>query len=116
MTNVSKPTILKLLVQLGEACTQYHEARVRGLGTKRVECDEIWQFWCAKAKNVPEAKRDTFGYGDVWTWTALDGDSKLIVSWLVGGRDGGTAFTFMHDVASRLRHRVQLTTDGHRVT
>lgn len=81
----------------------------------RIECDEIWQFCYAKAKNVPEDKRGTFGYGDVWTWTALDADSKLIVSWLVGGRDGGTAYAFMTDVAGRLRNRVQLTTDGHKV-
>ncbi len=115
MTNVSKPTILKLLAQLGDVCTQYQNETVRNLRCKRIECDEIWQFCYAKAKNVPEDKRGTFGYGDVWTWTALDADSKLIVSWLVGSRDAGSAFTFMHDVASRIRTRVQLTTDGHRV-
>jgi IS1 family transposase len=87
---------------------------VRDLRGKRIECDEIWQFCYAKAKNVPEEKRGTFGYGDVWTWTALDSDSKLIVSWLVGSRDAGSAFTFMHDVASRIKTRVQLTTDGHK--
>ena len=114
MTSVSKPTILKLLVQLGNVCTQFHDQAVRNLRTKRVECDEIWQFVGAKQKNVPEAKRETFGFGDVWTWTALDADSKLIVSWLVGSRDGGAAYTLMQDVASRLRNRVQLTTDGHR--
>jgi IS1 family transposase len=114
MTQVSKPTILKLLADLGAACSQFHDQTVRGLRSRRIECDEIWQFCYAKAKNVPEDKRGTFGYGDVWTWTALDSDSKLIVSWLVGGRDAGTAFTFMNDVASRLRNRVQLTTDAHR--
>lgn len=115
MTNVSKPTILKLLAQLGDVCTQHHDAAVRNLRTKRVECDEIWQFCYAKAKNVPEDKRDTFGFGDVWTWTALDADSKLIVSWLVGGRDAGSAFAFMSDVAARIKTRIQLTTDGHKV-
>lgn len=115
MTNVSKPTILKLLVQLGNVCTQFQDAAIRNLRSKRIECDEIWQFCYAKAKNVPEEKRGTFGYGDVWTWTALDADSKLIVSWLVGGRDAGSAFTFMNDVASRISTRVQLTTDGHKV-
>ncbi len=115
MTNVSKPTILKLLAQLGDVCAAYHSENVRDLRSKRIECDEIWQFCYAKAKNVPADKRDTFGYGDVWTWTALDSDSKLIVSWLVGGRDAGSAFTFMNDVASRIKTRVQLTTDGHKV-
>jgi IS1 family transposase len=115
MTQVSKPTILRLLAQLGTACTRLHEERVIGLRSKRVECDEIWQFCYAKAKNVPEDKRGTFGYGDVWTWTAIDSDSKLIVSWLVGGRDAGTAFAFMQDVASRISTRIQLTTDGHKV-
>ena len=115
MTNVSKPTILKLLAQLGHACAEYHSTAVRDLRSKRIECDEIWQFCYAKAKNVPQDKRGTFGYGDVWTWTALDADSKLIVSWLVGGRDAGSAFTFMNDVASRISTRVQLTTDGHKV-
>ncbi len=114
MTLVSKPTILKLLVQLGDVCAQFHDQAVRNLRTKRVECDEIWQFVGAKQKNVPEAKRETFGFGDVWTWTALDATSKLIVSWLVGPRDAGSAHTLMQDVASRIRTRVQLTTDGHR--
>lgn len=115
MTNVSKPTILKLLAQLGDVCTEYHDATVQNLRSKRIECDEIWQFCYAKAKNVPQDKHGQFGYGDVWTWTALDRDSKLIVSYLVGSRDAGSAFTFMHDVASRISTRVQLTTDGHRV-
>lgn len=115
MTDVSKPTIMKLLAQLGDVCTQFHDQAVRGLRCKRIECDEIWQFCYAKQKNVPESKRGTFGFGDVWTWTALDSDSKLIVSWRVGGRDAGTAYDFMMDVASRIRTRVQLTTDGHRV-
>lgn len=101
--------------EIGNVCSRFHDTAIRNLRSKRIECDEIWHFYYAKAKNVPEDKRGTFGYGDVWTWAALDADSKLIVSWLVGGRDGGTAFTFMNDVASRLRNRVQLTTDGHKV-
>ena len=113
MTDVSKPTILKLLADLGAACTLFHDRTVRDLRCRRVECDEIWQFCYAKAKNVPEAKQGHFGYGDVWTWTAIDADSKLVPSWLVGTRDAGAAYTFMMDVASRLRNRVQLTTDGH---
>jgi len=115
LTGISKPTILKLLADLGDACTQFHDERARALRCKRIECDEIWQFCYAKAKNVPEEKRGTFGYGDVWTWTALDSDSKLIVSWLVGSRDAGSAYMFMQDAASRIRSHVQLTTDGHRV-
>jgi IS1 family transposase len=115
MTDVSKPTILKLLVQLGDVCTKYQNEAIRNLRTKRIECDEIWQFCYAKAKNVPAAKQGTFGYGDVWTWTALDSDSKLIVSWLVGPRDASSAHAFLEDVASRLRNRIQLTTDGHRL-
>ncbi len=114
MTDVSKPTILKLLAELGQVCAEYHDATVQNLRCKRIECDEIWQFCYAKAKNVPEEKRGTFGYGDVWTWTALDRDSKLIVSYLIGSRDAGSAFAFMQDVASRIATRVQLTTDGHK--
>ena len=83
MTDVSEPTILKLLAELGDVCTKFHDVAVRDLRSRRIECDEIWQFCYAKAKNVPVEMRNTFGYGDVWTWTALDADSKLIVSWLV---------------------------------
>lgn len=84
MTGFAKNTIVKLLVELGEVCAAYHDENVRYLDTRRVQADEIWSFVYAKAKNVPEDKRDTFGYGDVWTWTALDSESKLMVSWLVG--------------------------------
>ena len=106
---------LPKLAELGDACARYHSETVHDLRSKRIEYDEIWQFCYAKAKNVPEEKRGTFGFGDVWTWTALDANSKLIVSWLVGSRDAGSAFTFMNDVASRICTRVQLTTDGHKV-
>ena len=88
---------------------------MRNLKCRRIQCDEIWQFCYAKQKNVPEAKRGQFGYGDVWTWVAIDADTKLIPSWLVGTRDLGSAYTFMHDVADRMSGRVQLTTDGHKV-
>jgi IS1 family transposase len=82
--------------------------------SKRVQCDEIWSFTAAKQKNVPTMKNEVAGAGDTWTWTALDADSKLIISWLVGGRDGEYALAFMDDVKDRLANRVQLTTDGHR--
>jgi len=114
MTGVCKPTILRLLTEVGDACARFHDATVRSLKCKRVECDEIWQFCYAKQRNVPADKKGQFGYGDVWTWTALDADTKLIVSYTVGGRDAGTAFEFMSDVASRIASRVQMTTDGFR--
>jgi IS1 family transposase len=114
MTGVCKPTILRLLAEVGEACAAFHDRTVRGLKCKRVECDEIWQFCYAKQRNVPTEKKGQFGYGDVWTWTAVDADTKLIVSYTVGSRDAGTAFTFMQDVASRIASRIQMTTDGFR--
>ena len=115
MTGASKVTILKLLADLGQACAEYQDKTLRNLTCKRIQCDEIWQFCYAKAKNVPADKRDTFGFGDVWTWVAIDPDTKLVVSWCVGSRGAGTAHDFMHDLAGRLANRVQLTTDGHRV-
>ena len=115
MTDVSKPTILKLLADLGRACARYQDEHLRNLKCRRIQCDEIWQFCYAKQKNVPESKRGQFGYGDVWTWVAIDADTKLIPSWLVDSRDLGAAYTFMHDLAERLANRVQLTTDGYTV-
>jgi len=115
VTGAAKNTVLKLLAQLGEACAKYHDDHVCHLLTKRVQCDEIWAFVHAKQRNVPEEKRGQFGYGDVWTWTAIDSDSKLIISYMLGKRDGGYANEFMHDVASRLARKVQLTTDGLKV-
>jgi len=112
MTGVAKGTILKLLVDLGMACEAYQRKALVNLKSRRIQCDEIWSFWYAKAKNVPADKRGQYGYGDVWTWTAQDADSKLMVSWLVGERDAGYAMEFMSDVAKRLTMRVQLTTDG----
>jgi len=114
MTGASKNTIVKLLAEVGAACSKYQDEHVRGVRAQRVQCVEIWSFVYAKAKNVPEEKKGVFGFGDVWTWTALDADSKLIVSFRLGPRDAATAFEFMNDLAGRLANRVQLTTDGHR--
>ena len=96
----------KLLVDAGNACAVYHDEAVRGVAAKRVQCDEIWSFTYAKQKNVSKAKAAPGDAGDTWTWTALDADSKLIVSYLVGGRDAGEAHEFMQDVADRLANRV----------
>jgi len=114
MTGAAKNTVVKLLVDLGEACARYQDATLRGLTCRRIQCDEIWSFCYAKAKNVPAEHKGDFGYGDVWTWTAIDADSKLVLSWCIGGRDSYTALAFMQDVARRLTQRVQLTTDGHK--
>src|SRR5271169_3314404 len=114
MTDSSKDAVLKLVADAGTACLEYQREHLRNLPCKRIQCDEIWSFVYAKDKNVPEDKRDTFGFGDVWTWTAIDPETKLIASWAVGRRDAGTAYEFMNDLAGRLAHRIQLTTDGHR--
>lgn len=114
VAGVSINTVSKLLVDAGEACAEYHDNTVRNVKAERVQCDEIWSFVAAKQKNVAGMKAPVDGAGDVWTWTALDADSKLIVSYLVGGRDADYASAFIDDVASRLANRVQLTTDGHK--
>jgi len=113
ITGVAKNTVLKLLADLGEACEAFHDENVRGLTSKRIQADEIWSFCYAKKKNVPAKYQGEFGFGDVWTWTAIDADSKLMVSWLIGRRGVQDGLAFMQDVASRLTNRVQLTTDGH---
>ncbi len=111
ITGCSINTVTKLLVDVGRACQDFHNEKVISVASKRVQCDEIWSFVHAKEKNIPdELKKD--GIGDVWTWVGIDADSKLVVSWLVGNRDAQTAYTFMQDVAYRLKNRVQLTTDG----
>jgi IS1 family transposase len=112
MTGVCKPTVLRLLAELGAACVEYHDAAVRGLTVRRLQCDEIWSFCYAKAKNVPDEKKGTFGYGDVWVWTALDADTKLMVSYLVGPRTPPMAYELLGDVDSRVEGGFQLTTDG----
>lgn len=114
LTGASKNTVIKLMVDAGKACAGYHDQHVRNLASKRIQVDEIWSFTYAKQKNVALAKSAPEDAGDTWTWTALDADSKLIVSWLVGGRDGYAAMLFMDDLRSRLANRVQLTSDGHR--
>jgi IS1 family transposase len=110
IVDVSINTVTKLLVEVGSACQKYHNETVKNVNSKHVQCDEIWSFVYAKQKNVPEEKEGEAG--DVWTWTAIDADSKLIISWLVGDRSSGTAEIFIQDVADRLKNRVQLTTDG----
>lgn len=115
MTGVAKNTVLKLLVDLGSVCAAYQDQALRDLPCKRIQVDEIWAFVHAKAKNVPAEKRGTFGFGDVWTFTAIDADTKLVPSFLVGMRDAGTATEFMQDLASRMVGQVQLTTDGHKM-
>lgn len=114
VTGASKNTVLKLLANAGEACAKYQDEAMRNLKLKRVECDEIWSFVGCKQKNVPEELQGTFGLGDVYTWTAIDAESKLIPCWHVGTRDAESAYEFIHDLASRLDGRVQLTTDGHK--
>ena len=113
MTGVCKDAVLKLIRDMGAACAGHHNAAVRGVKTSRVQCDEIWSFCYAKEKNVPVEKEGT-GAGSVWTWTAIDADSKLIISYLCGGRDASWACQFMEDLASRVTTRIQITTDGHR--
>lgn len=112
MAGVAKNTVSKLLVELGEACSQYQDDALRGLTCRRVEADEIWAFCYAKQANVPAKHKGEFGYGDIWTWMAMDADTKLVPSWLVGERDTPTAIDFMVDVRERIANRTQLTTDG----
>ena len=114
LADVSFNTVAKLLIDAGKVCADLHDEMVQGVTASRIQCDEIWSFTYAKQKNVAAAKAAPQEAGDTWTWTALDSDSKLIVSWLVGGRDGEYAIEFMDDLHSRLANRVQLTTDGHK--
>ncbi len=125
MTDNAKGTVLKLLADVGTACAEYQDEVMRDLPCQRVQCDEIWSFVYAKEKNVPEAKRPKRSFaksacegkdlvGSVWTWTAIDADTKLVPAFHIGTRDAWCACEFMTDLAKRLRGRVQLTTDGHR--
>ena len=114
VAGVSINTVTKLMVEAGEACAAYHDEAVHDVDARKVQCDEIWAFCCAKEKNVLIAKAAPDGAGDVWTWTALDSDSKMILSYEAGDRSGATAIEFMDDLRSRLANRVQLTTDGHK--
>ena len=114
MADVSINTVTKLLIDAGETCLALHDEAVRDVKASRVQCDEIWSFCHAKAKNVATAKAAPEGAGDVWTWTAIDADSKMILSYFVGDRSGQSAIALMDDLRSRLSNRVQLTTDGHK--
>lgn len=107
-------TVTKMLIEAGEACLEYHDENVRDLNSKRVQCDEIWSFNYAKQKNVDAAKKAPTFTGDIWTWTSIDTDSKLICNWFVGGRDAEYANVFLNDLAARLSNKVQLTIDGHK--
>jgi IS1 family transposase len=115
MTGVSKNTVAKLLADAGQACLEYQDKALRNLSCERIQADEIWSFVYSKQKNVPEEKRGQFGYGDVWTWTAIDADTKLVPCWHVGTRGAEAATAFMQDLASRLTNRIQLSTDGYHV-
>jgi IS1 family transposase len=114
LTGASKNTIVKFLRDAGEACARYQDEKLRGLRCKRIQVDEIWSFVGMKQKNVPAERKGEFGIGDVWTWTAIDADTKLAVSWLLGDRTTATAKEFMNDLALRLANRVQITSDGHK--
>jgi IS1 family transposase len=114
MTGVAFNTVLKLVGDAGRACSAYQDKVFRNLKCKRIQCDETWAFVYAKDKNVPEHLRGNGSVGSVWTWLALDPDTKLVPCWFVGDRSAGSAYHFIHDLAGRLANRVQLTTDGHR--
>lgn len=113
MTGVHRTTVMKLLADLGRACSEYQDKAFRDLPCKRIQCDEIWSFVGAKEKNTSDEKKEQ-GWGDCWTWVALDAETKLVPTWFIGTRDAGAAYHFMHDLADRLANRVQLTTDGHK--
>jgi IS1 family transposase len=113
MTDVHRTTVMKLLCDLGRACSVYQDKAFRNLKSKRIQCDEIWSFVGAKEKNCT-AEMKAKGAGDIWTWVALDPDSKLVPCWFIGRRHAGCAFHFLSDLKDRLAHRVQLTTDGHK--
>ena len=113
MTGVHRTTVMKLLVDLGNACSKYQDEAFRSLPCKRIQCDEIWNFVGCKERNVPADERGK-GRGDVWTWTAICPDTKLVPCWFIGNRDGEAAYHFMHDLAGRMANRIQMTTDGFR--
>jgi IS1 family transposase len=115
MFSVGKNTVARLLVAAGSACAEHQDKVLRKLGCRRVQVDEIWRYVGAKDKNIPEERRGVFGIGSVWTWVALDADSKLVCSWMIGDRGADAARAFMQDLAGRLAHWVQLTSDGHTV-
>lgn len=114
LADVSINTVSKLLEDAGRFCASFHDDKVRGVGAKRVQCDEIWSFTYSKQGNVAKAKRQELAHGDTWTWTGIDAETKLIISWLVGDRDSEYAMAFMDDIRQRVANRIQLTTDGHK--
>jgi IS1 family transposase len=114
LIGISRTTLIKLLEDAGEAFSEYQDRTLMNLACKRIQVDEAWAFCYAKQKNVPTAKAAPEGAGDIWTWVGLDAQSKLAVSWYVGGRDSEAAMIFMDDLAKRLANRVQLTSDGHK--
>jgi len=114
LADVSINTVSKLLEEAGRFCAGFHDAKVRNVRAKRVQVDELWSFTAAKAKNVSAMKNPVAGAGDTWTWTAIEADTKLLISHFVGGRDGECAAWFMDDVAARVANRIQLTSDGHK--
>ena len=114
IADVSRNTVDKLLRDVGMACLAYQDNNLKNLPCKRIQCDEIWSFVYSKDKNVPAGKKGQFGYGDVWTWVAIDADTKLVPCWHIGQRNSKAARTFIDDLAGRLKNRVQLTTDGHK--
>lgn len=111
MTGVAKGTVTRLLASVGKTCKEYQDATLKNLTCKTIQTDEIWSFCYSKQKNVPKEFQGQFGYGDVWTWTAIDADTKLVPCWSIGSRDADQAYEFMTDLKSRLANRVQLTTD-----
>jgi len=113
ITGIAKNTVVKLLCDLGRACSEYQDKAFRNLKCKRLQCDEIWSFFYAKEKNCP-LEQKLKGGGDVWTWVALDADTKLVPCWFIGPQHATAAYHFMTDLQERLANRVQLTTDGHR--
>jgi IS1 family transposase len=113
MTGAAKNTVTKLLVDLGAVCAEYQDRTLRGLPCKTVQVDEMWGFCYAKQRNVPDEHKGTFGYGDVWTWVAIDADTKLVPSWLVGERNLSDCWTFLEDLKGRVAGRIQLSSDGH---
>jgi IS1 family transposase len=115
VADVSINTVAKLLIDAGRACAAFHDDNVRDVKARRVQVDEIWSFIAAKQKNVPNMEKFVVAAGDVWTWTAIEADSKLLISWLVGGRDADYGAAFLDDLDQRLANRIQLTSDGHRV-
>jgi IS1 family transposase len=115
ITNTAINTVVKILKEAGLACLKYQDNELMNLSCKRIECDEIWSFCYAKEKNVPEQYKDKFGYGDVWTFVAIDADTKLVLSWHVGQREPADAYYFLSNIKERVSNRIQLTTDGHRM-